>query len=142
MARLRFGCFCTAATEADGWDFLVSFDAGKTWTKAGRASGAVPGVSEYVTFSDVPASARKALVRFAGGKAGSSTIVFFRIDADYREPSGGFRPVRITYVWNEENTEKRHVHVAASPEETYEIRCSDKPVLKPVMKSLTLELAD
>ena len=61
-----------------------------------------------------------------------------RIDADYREPFGGFVPVRVTYTWAEKGQVKRDVHVARKPRETYTITCADKPV----MKSIVLELAD
>ena len=61
-----------------------------------------------------------------------------RIDADYREPRGGFRPVRITYAWQEGTVERRHVHVAATPRESYRIFCGNAPL----MRSLTVELAD
>ena len=38
-----------------------------------------------------------------------------RIDADYKEPAGGFRPVQVTYVWEEGGLEKKDVHVATEP---------------------------
>ena len=56
----------------------------------------------------------------------------------YQEPHGGFRPVRVTYVWDENGTERRDVHVATQPRETYTIRCPAQPE----MKSIVLELAD
>jgi hypothetical protein len=62
----------------------------------------------------------------------------FRIDADYKEPHGGFRPVRVTYLWEEGGLEKQDVHVAKKPDETYQITCESTPV----MKSLILELAE
>ncbi len=61
-----------------------------------------------------------------------------RISADYTEPFGGLRPVKITYVWEENGEEKRDVHVATRPEETYAIRCASKPL----MKSIVLQLAE
>lgn len=60
-----------------------------------------------------------------------------RIDADYQEPAGGFRPIQVTYVWEEGGLEKKDVHVARSPAETYTITCESTPV----MKSLVVELA-
>ena len=51
-----------------------------------------------------------------------TTCLFsLRIDADYREPRGGFAPVKVTYVWQEDGVEKRDVHVARQPEESYVI---------------------
>ena len=59
-----------------------------------------------------------------------------RIDADYRLPHAGFRPVRITYRWTEDGAEKTDVHVARRERESYAIRCAGKPR----MKSITMEL--
>jgi hypothetical protein len=61
-----------------------------------------------------------------------------RIDADYRQPHGGFRPVKATYVWREGAVERRHEHVARTPRETYRIHCGNRPV----RKSIILELAE
>ena len=61
----------------------------------------------------------------------------FRIDADYEEPHGGFRPVKVTYTWEEDGRPMRDVHVASKPDESYRILCTARPV----MKSITLELA-
>ena len=75
-------------------------------------------------------------MRYAGTQRNTTCLFDFRIDADYREPRGGFRPVRVTYAWQENGVEKRDVHVARRPEERYTIRCAARPV----MKSLTVEL--
>jgi hypothetical protein len=128
--------------EGDGWDYLISFDEGGTWVPAGGASGPTTGNCEYVSYEAVPRGVRKALVRFAGRPGGAQkkeTLIYdFRIDADYAEPAGGFRPVKVTYVWEEGGVEKRDVHVASQPEETYKITCGENPL----MKSLIVELAE
>ena len=87
--------------------------------------------------ADVPAGVKKAQVRWSGVERNTCCLFSARIDADYRQPFGGFRPVKITYVWEEGGIEKKDVHVAAKPEETYKIRCESKPE----MKSIVLELA-
>jgi hypothetical protein len=138
LLRLRFGAHYRARDARDGLDYQVSFDRGKTWKTVGRAAGPTPGDCKYLVFSDVPAGAREALVRYVGTSQNATGIFNFRIDADYREPFGGFRPVRVTYAWEEDGQPKRHVHVARKPEETYTIRCA----VKPVMKSIVLELAE
>ena len=138
MIRLRFGSHYRAVDEGDGWDYLISFDDGATWVPAGRASGPTPGNCEYVSYEAVPRGVRKALLRFAGTQKKETLIYDFRIDADYAEPAGGFRPVKVTYVWEEGSVEKRDVHVASQPEETYKITCGENPL----MKSLIVELAD
>jgi hypothetical protein len=142
MTRLRFGSHYRAVDEGDGWDYLISFDEGGTWVPAGGASGPTTGNCEYVSYEAVPRGVRKALVRFAGRPGGAQkkeTLIYdFRIDADYAEPAGGFRPVKVTYVWEEGGVEKRDVHVASQPEETYKITCGENPL----MKSLIVELAE
>jgi hypothetical protein len=138
LVRLRFGAHYRARDARDGLDYQVSFDGGRTWRTAGRAAGPTAGDCKYVDFADVPAGTREALVRYAGTSRNATGMFNFRIDADYREPAGGFRPVKVTYTWGEDGRPKEDVHVARSPRETYTITCGAKPVLK----ELTLELAD
>jgi hypothetical protein len=138
LVRLRFGAHYCAYDAADGLDYRMSFDSGKTWKTAGRAAGPTRGNCTYVVFSDVPAGVRQALVRYAGTRRNTTGIFNFRIDADYREPLGGFRPVRVTYKWEEDGQTKQDVHVARKPREKYAIHCAAKPV----MKSIVLELAE
>ncbi len=138
LVRLRFGTHYRARDAKDGLDYAVSFDGGKSWKGAGRAAGPTPGSCAYVTFGDVPPGTRQARVRFAGTSRNATGIMNFRIDADYREPFGGFRPVRVTYRWEEAGEAKEQVFVAKKPEETWAIACGAKPV----MKSIVLELAE
>jgi hypothetical protein len=91
-----------------------------------------------VVVNDVPAGTRQAQVRLAGRQAGTALIFDLRIDADYKEPAGAFRPVKITYAWDEGGKVKTDVHVAKSPKETYDIVCGAKAVVK----SFAMELAE
>ena len=91
----------------------------------------------YVTFGGVPAGVRSALVRYRGTGRNTLALANARIDADYKAPAGGFRPVQITYLWEEGGIDKKDIHVARKPRETYKITCQSKPV----MKSIILELA-
>jgi hypothetical protein len=138
MVRLRFGTHFRARDARDGIDYEVSFDGGKTWKTVDRGAGPTAGDCKYVTFAGVPAGTREALVRFAATSRNATGIFAFRIDADYKEPAGGFRPVRVTYTWEESGRPKRHAHVARQPREAYTIRCEAKPV----MKSIAVELAE
>jgi hypothetical protein len=138
MVRLRLGTHYRARDARDGIDYQASFDGGKTWATAGRAGGPTPGDCEYVTFEKVPAGAKGALVRFAGTSRNATGIFNFRIDADYREPAGGFRPVQVAYTWDEGGRPRRHAHTARRPNEVYTIRCEAAPA----MKSLVVELAE
>jgi len=138
ITRLRFGTQFRARDGKDGLDYQVSFDAGKTWKTVSRAAGPTPGDCHYVTVSDVPAGTREAKVRFSGTSRNATGFLNFRIDADYKEPAGGFRPVKVTYRWDEEGKPKEQVFVAKKSEETWTVTCAGKPV----MKSIVMELAE
>jgi hypothetical protein len=137
LLRLRFGAMYRAEQPNDRWDYRVSFDGGATFTTVASVAGpAGPGNVRYVTFSDVPPGTRSALVQFSG--TGAVTLFDYRIDADYAEPAGGFRPIRVTYAWQENGVDRSHVHVAAQPDDHYAIHCDATPL----MKSVTVEPAD
>jgi hypothetical protein len=138
MTRLRFGAHYRARDAKDGWDMMLSFDKGENWITVDRLAGPAKGSSKYVTFDKIPAGTKEALVRFQGQQRNTTLIFDFRIDADYKEPFGGFKPVKVTYVWEENGQEKRDVHVAKSASETYAITCAGAPL----MKSIILEQAE
>ena len=52
--------------------------------------------------------------------------------------AGGFKPVKITYAWDEAGQSKSDTHVARSATDSYSIKCGSKAVVK----SYTLELAE
>jgi hypothetical protein len=137
ITRLRLGGYYRARDAKDAWQIEASFDGGKTFRAVDRFEGPTVGVCKYVTFSDIPAGSREALVRWTATQRNTTCLFDLRIDADYEEPHGGFRPVKATYVWDEDGVEKRDVHVALRAEETYPITCA----VRPTMKSLIVELA-
>ncbi len=137
MTRLRFGCFYRARDARDKWDMSVSFDDGKNFKLIDTCAGPTQGSCRYVTVSDVPPNTRSAQVRWTGQQRNTTCAFLVRIDADYKLPYGGFRPVRITYTWEEGGIEKKDVHIASKPDETYKIKCEGKPQ----MRSILLELA-
>ncbi len=138
LKRLRVGAHYRARDAKDGWDVQASFDGGKTWKGIGRLAGPTAGNSEYLVFGDVPSGSRSALVRLAGQQKGTLVLFDLRVSADYVEPQGGGAPVKITYVWTENGSEKRDSHVIGVESETYTIHCAQKPLLK----SLIVERAD
>ncbi len=138
MVALRFGCFYRARDAQDHWDLQVSFDGGQKFHTVDTAAGPRVFGAKYVQFTDIPAETTQALVRFAGTQRNTTCIFNFRIDADYREVFGGFRPVKITYLWEEGGIEKQHTHVAKNPAESFEIYCDATPR----MRSLIVELAE
>jgi hypothetical protein len=137
MTRIRFNAFWRARDKRDGYDVEVSYDGGKTFRPVTRLGGPAVGESRYVTIADVPPGVREARIRFSGRTYNTTMLFGLRIDADFKQPHGGFRPVKITYAWDEGGQAKTHEHVATKPEETYTIRCGPKTVVK----SFAVELA-
>jgi hypothetical protein len=138
MTRIRFNSYWRARGAKDGWDVEASFDDGKNWVKIDRLGGPIKGDSKYVVFDKVPAGTRKALLRFTGQQQNTTCMFNLGIYADYKEPTGGFRPVKVTYVWTENGAEKTDVHVAKQQKDTWKITCGAGAV----PKSYTVELAE
>jgi len=122
----------------DGFAATLSFDGGKTWQAFATFDKGQPASERYVAFEDVPKGVRAAQLRLSGYQKTVACIFGLRMDADYVEPHGGFRPVKITYLWEENGVAKQDVHVARSPSDSYTISCSSAPE----MKSLVLELGE
>jgi hypothetical protein len=137
MTRIRFGLSGRVHDAKDNWDLQVSFDDGKTFKTIDSMKGPARFASKYVNVA-APAGTRKALVRYAATQRSTAMIFDLRIDADYTEPHGGFKPVKVTYTWDEAGQPKSDVHVAKAAEESYTIKCGAKPQ----MKSLVVELAE
>jgi len=85
--------------------------------------------------TDIPAGTKSALVRYVV-KGGVSMDTFW-IVLDYKPAAAGFRPVKVTYTWDEGGTERTDVHIAKALEDSYKITCASQPT----MKSITMELA-
>ncbi|MCZ7648566.1 MAG: hypothetical protein M5U26_25450 [Planctomycetota bacterium] len=137
LTRVRVGLHYRARDKNDGWDILLSYD-GQNFTKAGRVSGPTAGTSDYLRFEDVEKGKRKVWVKFDGTSRNATGLLNLRIDADYAEPHGGFAPIKVTYLWEENGQAKQDVHVAKEPNETWKISCGAKPL----MKSIVLERAE
>lgn len=140
MTRLRISDFFLSYGKDSFYYIDVSFDGGTTWQTVDRPNEPSPPgryVDRAVVVSDVPAGTQSAEVRFRGVGRNTLAMSNARIDADYKEPAGGFRPVQVTYVWQEGGEVKKDVHIARRPQETYTITCQSRPV----MKSLVVELA-
>lgn len=135
ITRLRVGAHYRARDKRDVWQIAASFDEGKSWKPVGQLEGPTTGFSRYFVLAEVPPAAHGALVRFSGVERNTTIMLDLRIDADYKEPHGGFAPVKVTYTWEENGQPHQDVHVSTKPNESYEIRCGDRPV----MKSIVLE---
>lgn len=143
MRRLRVSDHFVSEGKGSMFVIEVSFNDGKTWKNVDQPAeadldfGPPFYVGRYVVLSDVPAGTCSALVRYRGIGLDTVALCNARIDADYAEPHGGFSPVQVTYVWEEDGVEKRDVHVARSPKDNWTIKVESTPV----MKRLVLQLA-
>jgi hypothetical protein len=138
MTRIRMSFHWRARDAADGYEVQVSYDDGKTFKTVDKLTGPTPACTKYIVVGDVPAGTKTALVRLNGSQRNTTCLFNMRVDADYKEPNGGFRPVKITYVWDEDGKEKKDEHVAKAADDTYKINCGAKTT----PKSVILELAD
>jgi hypothetical protein len=130
MVRLRMNIGYRARDARDSLTISVSFDEGQTFQPVEKLTGPTVGNTKSLTVAVVPAGKTAALVKFAGKEVNTMCLFGLRIDADYREPAGGFHPVQITYVWEEDGRTKTDVHVASQPKESYVIHCGPKTVVK------------
>ncbi|MFB3892639.1 MAG: hypothetical protein ACE15C_11520 [Phycisphaerae bacterium] len=157
ITRIRLSVHWRARNSADGYVVSASFDKGKTWKEMCKLDLAHPAKSGYLTFADVPAGERNVQVKFDGTQSCATEIFDLRIDVDYKEPSGGFRPVKVTYTWEEggpanapaaspspttgpadkRGTLKTDEHICTTARDTWTIRCGPGTVAK----SYTVELA-
>ena len=136
MTRLRMNGHYRARDARDRYDVQVSYDGGRTFVQVAEFAGPTAGSSRYFTVEGIPAGTKEARVKLVASQRNTTCLFDLRIDADYREPAGGFRPVKITYVWEENGVEKKDVHVARQASESYAIRCAAAPL----MKTIVLEL--
>ena len=137
MTKLRMNFHWRARDAKDGYDIQVSYDGGKNFKSVEKLEGGTAGSTRYLILSDVPAGTQEAQVKLIGSQRNTTCLFDMRVDADYKEPHGGFRPVKITYLWEEDGKQKSDEHVVKSANETYTIQCGPKTVAK----SVVLELA-
>jgi len=84
-----------------------SFDGGKSWRTSYTLDDTEPAwdVIHYETVDDVPAGARSVLLKYRleASQAGSSacSIYSIRMEANHRPVAPGFRPIEVTFCWDE-----------------------------------------
>ena len=117
----------------------VSFDGGKTWKTVDRPEGlAGRAFRRPLRHRQGRAGGHPpAQVRYRGiGEEHARADTMPASTPTTRSRPGGFRPVQVTYVWEEGGWRRRTSTSARSPAETYTIACESTPV----MKSLIVEL--
>lgn len=138
MTKLSVMTHYRARDQRGGWDVQVSYDGGESFASIAKCPGGTPFFGVFAETAAVPPGTRSAIVKLAGTTGFNATMIFnLRIDADYAIPNAGFRPVKVTYLWEEGGIEKKHEHVARTPRETFTITCESRPT----MKSLIVEQA-
>ncbi len=137
ITRLRMNAFWRARDKRDGYEVELSFDGGKHFRQVAKLGGPTAGTSRYFTFADIPPGRNEVQLRLIGHQVNTAMLFGLRIDADYKQPHGGFRPVKITYSWEEDGKPQTTAHVATRPEESYTIHVGQKAVVK----SFSVELA-
>jgi hypothetical protein len=139
MTRLRMNFHWRARDAKDAYEVQVSFDDGKTFKSIDKLAGPTQGGNtKYIVYSEIPKGTTQALVKLIGSQLNTTCLFDLRLDADYTEPHGGFRPVKITYLWEEDGKARKDEHIARNATETYKIDCGPKTVPKTVI----LELAE
>lgn len=137
MSRIRLSACYRARDKKDSYTAEVSFDEGKTWKSVGVFAGPGRTLINNLSLDKIPAGTTKAQLRLTAKVVNTLFMSDLRIDCDYKLPAGGFRPVQITYLWEEAGAPKQDVHVASKASDSYTINVASEPKLK----SIVLELA-
>jgi hypothetical protein len=138
ITRVRMNVGFRCRDVNDTWAIAMSFDGGKAFTDVEKITGPTAGYTRYIVHDkDIPKGSKEVRIRMSGKEVNATCLFGLRMDADYLEPAGGFRPVRVTYVWDEDGKEMKDEHVCAKAEETYKIKCGPGTVVK----SFAMELA-
>ena len=71
-------------------------------------------------------------------QASTSLLFDLQICTDYKEPAGEFKPVKITYTWDEAGQANTAEHIAKTPQDAFNITCGPKAVVR----SFAMQLAE
>ncbi|HVX13781.1 MAG TPA: hypothetical protein VHC22_21545 [Pirellulales bacterium] len=128
IVALRFGGHFRARGEKDLLVVRVSFDEGRTWQEAARVAGPTQGRTEYFRFDKVPPAAKRTLLRYEMTGNNTVGVLSFRVDADYRDPTGvGFRPFEVVHRWHEADREKEWRETVERLPHSYRITTAAEP---------------
>jgi hypothetical protein len=107
ITRMRYGGRLYNRAPDSHIDFLHSFDEGKTWTKSySLTSTAQPwDVIHYEIVDDVPQGTRSMLIKYLLNSSAAGTnacsIYGVRMEVNHRPADPGFRPLEVTFIWQE-----------------------------------------
>jgi len=107
ITRLVYGGRLYNRAPKSHIDFLHSFDGGKTWSKSYSLTETKPpwDVIRYETVEAIPPGTKSALVKYAwsSSEAGPSACSLYalRMEADYPPADPAFKPLEVTFRWNE-----------------------------------------
>ncbi|HUV38594.1 MAG TPA: hypothetical protein VMY39_03230, partial [Planctomycetota bacterium] len=96
-------------------DFLHSFDDGQTWTVSYSLTEVKPpwDVIEYVTVDAVPAGTRSVLFKYLLNgpepSASGCSIYAVRMEVNHDAVDPGFKPLEVTFTWDEVQLDRSHV---------------------------------
>ena len=98
----------TTARRKRHIDFLHSFDGGKTWTKSYTLTDTTPpwDMIHYETVDDIPAGHALGAVSSTCWNATAAgpdacSLYAVRMEADYQPADTAFKPLEVTFTWNE-----------------------------------------
>jgi hypothetical protein len=137
IVRLRMNCGYRARDAKDEYEVSVACGNSTDFKHAETLAGPFGGNTKYFTVSSIPKGTRELKVKLTARQVMAVCMFGLRMDVDYKQPHGGFRPVKITYTWEENGQVKTNEHVVKSAAESYVIKCGPKTVCK----SISLELA-
>jgi hypothetical protein len=132
ILRLRMNCGYRARDAKDKYDVSVACGNESDFKPVETLNGPTSGNTKYFTYGSVPSGTRQLRVKLSGKEVMGTCMFGMRMDADYKQPNGGFMPVKITYVWEENGQTKTNEHVAKSPSDSYVIKCGANTVCKSV----------
>jgi hypothetical protein len=151
ITRITYGGRLYNKAEGSRVSYQHSFDNGKTWATSYTLDNNTPpwDVIQYVTIDEVPAKTRSALFRYSFNSAADDPklvgLYAVRMEADYKPADEGFKPLEVTFTWNERQEDyslvaRSHSQRIERVPFRYEIDVGGAD--HPVMESLRVAAAD
>jgi hypothetical protein len=149
ITRITYGGrFCNRGKDAH-MSLLHSFDGGKTWAKSYTLTDTTApwDVIHYEKVDAVPAGTRSVLFKYLWNafNAGDDVCSLYtaRMEANYKPANPGFKPMDVTFTWNERQEDyslvkRSHTQLVDKAPCTYTINVGG--VDHPVMESLRVSL--